>query len=236
MEEMVCLRNPMAERCEQMQDHAGILAYPFHYWSAGEGKKAAMADCSCGSGAEVSVNQGHLSEESAFLQKSKHNLFTIFILADLNSPGLDDIHGVALITLAEDDFSFIATDAEKIFALTHGNKYTIFVVVLFQCMNVNKLIRLNIRSLSAYQAKDIPCRVKLDANESPFGFIITQKIVKSIQTNRYPDPARLCGEFWYLFELRKKSVKRMLEDFGKNEPEGFVYPLPYKALDAVIHA
>jgi hypothetical protein len=76
----------------------------------------------------VFVNQGHLSEEIAFLQKSKHNLFTIFILADLNCPGLDDIHGVALITLAEDDFSFIATDAEKVFALTHGNKYNILKV------------------------------------------------------------------------------------------------------------
>ena len=55
-------------------------------------------------------------------------------------------------------------------------------------MNVNKFIRKNIGSLSAYQAKDIPCKVKLDANESPFGFAITQKIVRSIQTNRYPDP------------------------------------------------
>ena len=55
-------------------------------------------------------------------------------------------------------------------------------------MNINKFIRKNIASLSAYQAKDIPCKVKLDANESPFGFRITEKIIQSIQTNRYPDP------------------------------------------------
>jgi len=84
-----------------------------------------MADCSCGGGAEVSVNQGHLPEEISFLQKGKHNLFTILILADLNSPGFDDKHGIALITLAEDDFSIIVTDAEKVFALTHSNNYTI---------------------------------------------------------------------------------------------------------------
>ena len=55
-------------------------------------------------------------------------------------------------------------------------------------MDMNKFIRKNIGSLSAYQAKDIPCKVKLDANESPFGFRITQKIIQSIHTNRYPDP------------------------------------------------
>lgn len=55
-------------------------------------------------------------------------------------------------------------------------------------MNINKLIRPNIVSLSAYQAKEIPCKVKLDANESPFGFTITKEITQSIQTNRYPDP------------------------------------------------
>jgi hypothetical protein len=71
----------------------------------------------------VFVNQGHLSKEITLLQVCKEYLFTISILADLNSSGLDDIHGVTLITLAEDDFSFIATDAEKVFALTHSDKY-----------------------------------------------------------------------------------------------------------------
>ena len=55
-------------------------------------------------------------------------------------------------------------------------------------MDIQKLIRPNIRSLTAYQAKEIPCTAKLDANESPFGFAIAQEILSSLQTNRYPDP------------------------------------------------
>ncbi len=56
-------------------------------------------------------------------------------------------------------------------------------------MDIKKFVRPNIRSLSAYEAKDIPCKVKLDANESPYGFKDALKVVKSINTNRYPDPA-----------------------------------------------
>lgn len=55
-------------------------------------------------------------------------------------------------------------------------------------MSLNRLIRSNIRSLSAYQAKEIPCTAKLDANESPFGFTITKEMMQSVRTNRYPDP------------------------------------------------
>ena len=40
----------------------------------------------------------------------------------------------------------------------------------FFAMNVKKFVKPNIYSLTAYQAKEIPCRVKLDANESPYGF------------------------------------------------------------------
>ena len=76
-------------------------------------------------------------------------------------------------------------------------------------MNINKLIRKNIISLSAYQAKDIPCKVKLDANESPFGFRITQKIIQSIQTNRYPDP-------------EAKSLKKAIAKDLKIRPENIL--------------
>jgi histidinol-phosphate aminotransferase len=55
-------------------------------------------------------------------------------------------------------------------------------------MDIHNFIRPNIRSLSAYQAKEIPCTVKLDANESPHGFAIPKEILQSLQTNRYPDP------------------------------------------------
>ena len=51
-------------------------------------------------------------------------------------------------------------------------------------MNIKKLVKSNIQSLHAYQAEEIPCRVKLDANESPYG----KKVLKSVMTNKYPDP------------------------------------------------
>jgi len=37
-------------------------------------------------------------------------------------------------------------------------------------------------------------------------------------------------------DTEEKSVRRMLEDFGKNDSEGFVQPLPHKDLEAVVHA
>ncbi|GFP24140.1 histidinol-phosphate aminotransferase [Candidatus Hakubella thermalkaliphila] len=54
--------------------------------------------------------------------------------------------------------------------------------------HIRSLLSPNIRNLRAYNAKEVPCRVKLDANESPYGFEINDKILKSIKTNRYPDP------------------------------------------------
>ena len=76
-------------------------------------------------------------------------------------------------------------------------------------MDINKFIRKNIGSLSAYQAKEIPCKVKLDANESPFGFTITQEIIQSIQTNRYPDP-------------EAKSLKKAIAKDLKISPENIL--------------
>jgi len=55
-------------------------------------------------------------------------------------------------------------------------------------MDIKKFIRPNVYSLSAYEAKEIPCKVKLDANESPYGFTDAMKALKSVTTNRYPDP------------------------------------------------
>jgi histidinol-phosphate aminotransferase len=60
-------------------------------------------------------------------------------------------------------------------------------------MNIKKLVRPNVRSLTAYNAKEIPCKIKLDANESPYsslsvgrsGFSV-KEIFKTL--NRYPDP------------------------------------------------
>jgi histidinol-phosphate aminotransferase len=55
-------------------------------------------------------------------------------------------------------------------------------------MNIKRFVKPNIYSLTAYQAKEIPCRAKLDANESPYGFMDAYKAARSVKTNRYPDP------------------------------------------------
>ena len=60
-------------------------------------------------------------------------------------------------------------------------------------MDIRKFVKPNIRSLRAYDAEEILCKVKLDANESPYsglrvqgsGFRVTN-ILKTL--NRYPDP------------------------------------------------
>ena len=63
-------------------------------------------------------------------------------------------------------------------------------------MDIARLVRPNINSLSAYQAKEILCRVKLDANESPYG--LSREVLAILgsgkgwdlfsRVNRYPDP------------------------------------------------
>lgn len=71
-------------------------------------------------------------------------------------------------------------------------------------MDIKKLVKPNIRSLKAYSAKEIPCRVKLDANESPYSAVSCQLSTVSLKNiinrvNRYPDPEAL--------ELRKLLAK-----------------------------
>jgi histidinol-phosphate aminotransferase len=52
-------------------------------------------------------------------------------------------------------------------------------------MNVRRLVRPNVRNLEAYEAKEVPARVKLDANESPYPVGLD---LRGVKTNRYPDP------------------------------------------------
>src|SRR5208283_4807706 len=55
----------------------------------------------------------------------------------------------------------------------------------------SQLVRKNIRTLQPYQAKDIRCAVKLDANESPYTFSPAKGVIEKIALetiNRYPDP------------------------------------------------
>ncbi len=55
-------------------------------------------------------------------------------------------------------------------------------------MNLRRLVKKEVSALRAYDAKETPCRIKLDANESPYGFPEALKAAVSIDTNRYPDP------------------------------------------------
>jgi histidinol-phosphate aminotransferase len=60
-------------------------------------------------------------------------------------------------------------------------------------MDITKLIKPNIRTLRAYHAEGIPCRIRLDANESPYSAISGQLSALSFKNNlqvlnRYPDP------------------------------------------------
>jgi histidinol-phosphate aminotransferase len=55
-------------------------------------------------------------------------------------------------------------------------------------MDTTRFVKQNVRALSAYEAKEIACKVKLDANESPYGLRVITKYLRNIDTNRYPDP------------------------------------------------
>jgi histidinol-phosphate aminotransferase len=66
-------------------------------------------------------------------------------------------------------------------------------------MRIDRLVKKNIRKLKPYQVKEIQCRVKLDANESPYGFDKALRALGKIETNRYPDPEAK--------ELRKTLAK-----------------------------
>ena len=55
-------------------------------------------------------------------------------------------------------------------------------------MDIRKLVKKQVSALRAYDAKRVPCRIKLDANESPYGFADAGRSITGITTNRYPDP------------------------------------------------
>jgi len=73
-------------------------------------------------------------------------------------------------------------------------------------VDITSLLKPNIRSLRAYEAAEIPCKVKLDANESPYGF----KALKSIKTNRYPDP-------------EAKSLRKLIAKEFRVKPEDILH-------------
>ncbi len=55
-------------------------------------------------------------------------------------------------------------------------------------MDIRRLVRKDVQRLRAYNATEVPCRIKLDANESPYGFSAALRSAAGISTNRYPDP------------------------------------------------
>lgn len=80
-------------------------------------------------------------------------------------------------------------------------------------IDFSTLARKNIQSLKAYIAREMPCRVKLDANESPYcplGFedILSRKEIFS-SLNRYPDP-------------EAKTLKRAIANNLKVKPENIL--------------
>jgi histidinol-phosphate aminotransferase len=92
------------------------------------------------------------------------------------------------------------------------------IIVLWynSAMDIRRFVRPNIALLKAYQAKEIPCRVKLDANESPYGFDNASKALKSVQTNRYPDPEALALKKLIARELKIKH-EMILQGNGSDE-------------------
>jgi histidinol-phosphate aminotransferase len=79
-------------------------------------------------------------------------------------------------------------------------------------MDIKKLVKSNVASLRAYQAEEIPCRVKLDANESPYGFTV----LKSVKTNHYPDPEAKALRALVAKEAKVK-VSNVLHGNGSDE-------------------
>ena len=60
-------------------------------------------------------------------------------------------------------------------------------------MKVKNLVLPNVKALSAYEAKEISCSIKLDANESPYDLLSEDPdringALGSLKFNRYPDP------------------------------------------------
>ncbi|MDI6889479.1 MAG: histidinol-phosphate transaminase [Thermodesulfovibrionales bacterium] len=85
-------------------------------------------------------------------------------------------------------------------------------------MDIKKFVRPNICSLQAYEAKEITCKVKLDANEAPYG--LSSRVLASLMSpkslrlfgglNRYPDP-------------EAKSLKKLISRYFGVRPENILH-------------
>jgi histidinol-phosphate aminotransferase len=82
-------------------------------------------------------------------------------------------------------------------------------------INIASLVKPHVQSLHAYEAVEIPCRVKLDANESPYSqftshssHLTVKKILQKI--NRYPDP-------------EAKALRKLLAKEFRVKPENILH-------------
>jgi histidinol-phosphate aminotransferase len=83
-------------------------------------------------------------------------------------------------------------------------------------MNIKRLVKKEVAVLKAYSAKEIPCRIKLDANESPYGFDKALEAAARISTNRYPDPEATQFRRLIAREL-KTEPSQILQGNGSDE-------------------
>ncbi len=79
--------------------------------------------------------------------------------------------------------------------------------------NLSDIVRPSVKRLRAYQAEEIPCRVKLDANESPYGLPgglrnRLAQAARDLDLQRYPDPEarRLRGIFARSYRVPMEGI------------------------------
>lgn len=113
------------------------------------------------------------------------------------------------------------------------------------------LIRNNIRSLKAYEAPEIPCEIKLDAQENPYllPLKLRNKILKAIKPvllNRYPDPgakelkkiiAEQIGvriENLMLGNGSDELIQAIITTFSGSLPRKILYPVPTFSMYRII--
>jgi histidinol-phosphate aminotransferase len=82
-------------------------------------------------------------------------------------------------------------------------------------IDITSLIKPNIRSLHAYKTEKVSCKIKLDANESPYSAFKVQRSTFNVQKilnslNRYPDP-------------EAKSLKRLIAKEFNVKPENVLF-------------
>lgn len=81
-------------------------------------------------------------------------------------------------------------------------------------MDIKKLVRKNILGLNAYEAREVHCKVKLDANECPYGFRLHDL---KVPTNRYPDPEARALRAAIARKLRRVGAPNILMGNGSDE-------------------